>query len=77
MSSLFLPFTEGKGAKVAVNDPQQLLGLGQAQRHMPHPKILHVVAALQILMHISLTCTTASSQSEVDTKQMAIMQQHL
>ena len=60
MSSAFLPFAEGKGAKVAVNDPQQLLGLGQAQRHMPYPKVLHVVAALQILMHISLTCTTTA-----------------
>jgi len=60
MSSAFLPFAEGKGAKVAVNDPQQLLGLGQAQRHMAHPKVLHVVAALQILMHVSLTCTTTA-----------------
>ena len=47
------PFAEGQGAKIAVYDPQQLLCLWQTQRHMPNIKVFHVVAALQILMHIS------------------------
>jgi hypothetical protein len=48
------PLTEGEGAKVAVDDAQQLLGTRQPQRHMPHIKVLHVVAALQVLPHIPL-----------------------
>ncbi len=40
---------EGECAKVLVNGGQQLLGAREPQRHVPHVKVLHVVAALEVL----------------------------
>ena len=54
-----LPLAECQCAKVAVDDIQQGLGPGKSQGHMANIKVLHVVAALQVLMHISLAFTTA------------------
>jgi hypothetical protein len=51
---LFNAPAEGQCAKVLVDGPQQGLGTWQAQRHMPHIKVLHVVGALQVLTHIAL-----------------------
>ena len=51
-----LPLAEGQGGEVFVDGGQQGLGSGQAQGHMPHPKVLHVVAGLQVLMHKALAC---------------------
>ena len=51
-----IPLAEGQGAKVAVYDPQELLCLWQPQRHMANIIVLHVVAALQILIHIPFAC---------------------
>ena len=61
LPSASTPFAEGQGAKVAVYDPQQLLCLGQTQRHMPNIKVLHVMAALQVLMNISLAYGTTNN----------------
>ena len=35
---------------------------GSRQRDMAHIKVLHVVAALQILMHIALACTATQAK---------------
>ena len=58
--ALNTPFAECQRAKIAVNNTQQLLGLWQAQGHMTNPKILHVMAALQVLIYIPFACNTTS-----------------
>ena len=57
------PLAEGQGPKVPVDDAQQLLGPRQAQGHMAAVKVLHVVAALQVLIHPTLACSARESQS--------------
>ena len=56
------PLAEGQGPEIPVDDAQQLLGPGQAQGHVATVKVLHVVAALQVLMHIALACTAAEAK---------------
>ena len=51
------PSAEGKCPKVPVNGGQKLLGTWQAQRHVTHVEVLHVVTALHVLSHIALACT--------------------
>lgn len=41
------PPAEGERAEVSVDGAQQRLGTRQAQRHVPHIKVLHVVADLR------------------------------
>ena len=51
------PLAEGQRPKIPVDDAQQLLGPGQAQGHVTTVKVLHVVAALQVLIHPALACS--------------------
>ena len=61
--SFHSPSAEGKSAKVLVYCAQQLLGSGQAERHMAGIEVFHVMAAFQVLPHIALAYqnTTASA----------------
>ena len=45
---------EGEGAEVLVDRIEQRLGLLQPQRHVAHVEVLHVVAALHVLVHVPL-----------------------
>ena len=55
-SKLSSPAAEGQGAKVAVDGRQQRLCAGEAQGHVAHIEVLHVVADLQVLTYIPLAC---------------------
>ena len=53
---LHTPLAEGEGGEVFVNGGQQGLGARQAQGHVPHIVVLHVMTGLQVLMHEALAC---------------------
>ena len=56
-----LPLAKCQCAKISIDDIEQGLGSGKSQRHMADVKILHVMAALQVFMHISLACVAVDS----------------
>ena len=50
---IFVP-AEGEGAKVLVDDAEEVLGSWQPQGHVAHVEVLHVVGALHVLLHTGM-----------------------
>mmetsp|Transcript_36851 Transcript_36851/g.83100 ORF Transcript_36851/g.83100 Transcript_36851/m.83100 type:complete len:333 (+) Transcript_36851:849-1847(+) len=60
---------EGEGAKVAIDNPEKLLGLGHPQGDVASVEVLHVVTALEVLMHDSL----AGRAERLDRVELALL----